>query len=88
MNITTLSSKGHVIIPKPLRDALHLEPGQQLEVIGVDGGALLLKPVHPLAPADPDRVAACLRYSVPAKILADMDAAIEQGVKEWCADRG
>jgi AbrB family looped-hinge helix DNA binding protein len=86
MNTTTLSSKGQVIIPKPLRDALHWEPGQQLEVIGVDGGGILLKPTHLFAPATLDEVAACLRYFGTTKTLADFEEAIQQGVKERCGD--
>ncbi len=87
MTTTILSSKGQVIIPKPLRDALHWDAGQRLEVIDMDGG-LLLKPAQPFAPTTLDQVAACLRYSGPAKTLADMEAAIEQGVKERHDDRG
>jgi AbrB family looped-hinge helix DNA binding protein len=86
MNTTTLSSKGQVIIPKPLREALHWEPGQQLEVIGVDGGGILLKPTLPFAPATLDQVAACLRYSGTTKTLADFEAAIQKGVKERFGD--
>ena len=88
MNTTKLSSKGQVIIPKPLRNALHWKPGQQLEAIGVEGGGILLKPVHPFPPATLDQVAACLRYSGSTKTLADMEEAIQQGVKERHGDRG
>ena len=84
MNTTQLSSKGQVFIPKPLRDALHWEPGQRLEVVSVDGGGILLKPTHPFAPATLDQVAACLHYSGTAKTLADFEEAIQQGVRERC----
>lgn len=80
MMTTTLSSKGRVTIPKPLRDALLWEPGQHLEVIGVDGG-ILLKPVHPFAPSILEQVAACLRYSGSPKTLTEMEEAIQQGAK-------
>ena len=87
MTTTILSSKGQVIIPKPLRDALHWESGQRLEVIDVDGG-LLLKPAQPFSPTTLDKVAACLYYQGPAKTLANMEEAIQQGVKETHRDRG
>ncbi len=87
MTTTILSSKGQVIIPKPLRDALHWQSGQRLEVIDVDGG-LLLKPAQPFSLTTLDQVAACLPFQGPAKTVDDMQAAIEQGVKERHSDRG
>ena len=87
MTTTILSSKGQVIIPKPLRDALHRQSGQRLEVIDVDGG-LLLKPAQPFSLTTLDQVAACLPFQGPAKTVDDMQAAIEQGVKERHSDRG
>ena len=46
-----LTEKGQVTIPKPLRDSLGLEPGQELE-FEEHGGTLVVKRV---APADPLR---------------------------------
>ncbi|HEX2705555.1 MAG TPA: AbrB/MazE/SpoVT family DNA-binding domain-containing protein [Candidatus Lustribacter sp.] len=37
-----ISGKGQVTIPKPLRDALGLEPGSEVEVV-LAGDALLLR---------------------------------------------
>ena len=87
MTTTILSSKGQVIIPKPLRESLHWEAGQRLEVTDVDGG-ILLKPAQPFPQTTLDQVAACLRYQGPAKTLADMEDAIRQGVEETHRDRG
>jgi len=80
MNTTKLSSKGQVIIPKPLRTAHHWESGQELVVIDV-GDGILLKPKTPFAESDINEVASCLKYNGKAKTLEDMDAAIKRGIK-------
>ncbi|MEP7041942.1 MAG: AbrB/MazE/SpoVT family DNA-binding domain-containing protein [Dokdonella sp.] len=41
---TTLTSKGQLVIPKPIRDALHLKSGTTLSVT-TDGGRIVLEPV-------------------------------------------
>jgi len=41
---TVISSKGQVVIPKPVREKLGLKPGLQLE-ISVEGDRIILKPV-------------------------------------------
>lgn len=41
---TTLSSKGQLVIPKAVRKALHLSPGDQLQVQIVDG-KIVLEPI-------------------------------------------
>jgi len=81
MPTTSLSSKGQVIIPKPIRTARNWRPGQKLTVIDTDDG-VLLKPVEPFVKTSLKEVAGCLKYSGPAKTLADMEDAIRKGVKE------
>lgn len=80
METTKLSSKGQVIIPKPLRTAHHWDTGQELVAIDV-GDGVLLKPKSPFAEKNIDEVASCLKYSGKAKSLEDMAAAIAKGVK-------
>ncbi|MCY3656395.1 MAG: AbrB/MazE/SpoVT family DNA-binding domain-containing protein [Chloroflexi bacterium] len=52
-----IGKRGRVTIPKPLRDALGLTPGTEVEVIEANGGVLVRRamPVHPI-----DRVAGAL----------------------------
>jgi AbrB family looped-hinge helix DNA binding protein len=38
----TISSKYQVVIPKPIRDRLHLKPGQKLTVIEKDNMLILI----------------------------------------------
>ena len=80
MNTTKLSSKGQVIIPKPLRTAHHWETGQELIVVDV-GDGILLKPKTPFPETDIDAVASCLSFKGKAKTLDDMEAAIAKGIK-------
>ncbi|HEX5123196.1 MAG TPA: AbrB/MazE/SpoVT family DNA-binding domain-containing protein [Rhodanobacteraceae bacterium] len=44
METTTLTSKGHLVIPKPVRDALHLKSGTSLSVT-TDGERIVLEPI-------------------------------------------
>ena len=47
MAITTMSSKFQVVIPKEVREKLHLSPGQRLQILE-KGGVLTLVPEVPL----------------------------------------
>lgn len=80
MNITKLSSKGQVIIPKPLRTAHHWEAGQELVVVDLPDG-ILLKPKAPFPETTISDVASCLNYKGPSKTLDDMEQAIKKGIK-------
>lgn len=85
MDTTKLSSKGQVIIPKPIRTAHHWEPGQELIVIDTDEG-VLLKPKTLFQETKLRDVAACLRYTGRPKNLEEMEQAIKCGVKEHLGD--
>ena len=76
---TKLSSKGQVIIPKPVRAAHHWEVGQELVVVDVEDG-VLLKPKAPFPPSNIEDVAACLEFKGKTVSLDEMDRAIAQGV--------
>jgi len=85
MEITRLSSKGQVIIPKALRAAHRWEAGQELIAIDV-GDGILLKPKKPFPETTLLQVAGCLHDGGTAKTLEDLDNAVCQGVMEqWTA---
>lgn len=86
MEITRLSSKGQVIIPKSLRDSHGWEVGQEL--IAVDmGDGILLKPKKPFEETAIEDVAGSLKYDGNAKTLDEMDDSIRQGILEQWHDR-
>ncbi len=43
MDSVTLSTKGHLVLPKPVRDALRLKPGHRLSV-AVEGKRIVIEP--------------------------------------------
>jgi AbrB family looped-hinge helix DNA binding protein len=43
MESVTLSTKGQLVLPKPVRDALHLKPGHRLSV-AVEGKRIVIEP--------------------------------------------
>jgi AbrB family looped-hinge helix DNA binding protein len=81
MNTTRLSSKGQVIIPKPLRTAHHWEAGLELVVVDL-GDGILLKPKTPFTETSISDVASCLKFRGKLKSLDEMEAAIGKGIKE------
>jgi AbrB family looped-hinge helix DNA binding protein len=44
----TMDGAGRVVIPKPVRDRLHLQPGDSLE-LDAEGEHITLRPVRPQA---------------------------------------
>jgi len=86
MTTTSLSSKGQVIIPKPLRSSHNWHPGQKLQVIDTDDG-IILKAAQPFAETTLAAVAGCLPYTGKAKTLDEMSEAIRRGVEETSRDR-
>jgi AbrB family looped-hinge helix DNA binding protein len=86
MEITRLSSKGQIIIPKAMRTAHQWEAGQELVAIDV-GDGILLKPKKPFPETTLDQVAGSLKYQGKPKSLEEMEDAIRQGVMEQWHDR-
>lgn len=47
MQTVTVSSKYQIVIPRPVRDELGIEPGQRIHVLAYDGRIELI-PVRPI----------------------------------------
>jgi len=81
MQLTLLSSKGQVIIPKAIREARHWHAGTRLEVTDTAEG-LLLKPVQPqIKTALPQGLAAIrsrIAYAGPTRSIEDMNETVLQ----------
>ena len=87
METTRVSSKGQVVIPKSIRDRLHLEAGATLSV-GVENDAIVLHQVRKAlrlpTESEIDAVAGCLKVVGPMPSRTDEDAAIAALFrKEW-----
>lgn len=81
MNTIKLSSKGQVIIPKPIRTAHNWETGQELVVVDT-GDGILLKPKTTFKETSINEVASILKFKGKARTLEEMESAIRQGVNE------
>ena len=68
---TRLTSKGQVVIPKPVREQLRWVSGTQLAVDIMDGGAVRLMPLE--AADSIDLLYGCLK-GLPRDPLADLEA--------------
>jgi AbrB family looped-hinge helix DNA binding protein len=63
-NQLTIDKAGRVVIPKPLRDSLHLGPGDALE-LETDGETMTLRPVRSIPPLQKERGIWVHRTGVP-----------------------
>lgn len=86
MEVTRLSSKGQVIIPKSIRNTHQWEIGQEFIVEEADNG-ILLKPKASFPPTTLDEVAGCLKYDGPSKSVEEMNDAISAKIREQWLDR-
>lgn len=83
---TTLSTKGQVILPKPMRQALGWDAGARLIVERTPEG-VLLRPVPGFPRTRPGDVFGCLAFDGVPKSLAEMDAAVIAEAKRRHAGR-
>jgi len=73
MPSTTLTSKGQVTIPKPVRDFLRVKPGDRLDFVISDDGRVFVRPGTARAE---DLKGLLYRPGRRAVSLVEMDAAI------------
>ena len=45
MATATLGTKGQLVIPKSIRDSLHIQPGDRMDFLLQKNGVVLIKPV-------------------------------------------
>jgi AbrB family looped-hinge helix DNA binding protein len=76
---TTMSAKGQVVIPKDVRDALGLKPGQALDVVQTAGG-VMLRPVARKSGRSFEEITAeihaRIKYDGPPVSLEDMNQSV------------
>ncbi len=76
MNHTTkLSTKGQVVVPKPLRAAHRWKPGTEFIVQEREEG-ILLKPKRGAAARSWEALIGCVAYTGPRKSIRGMDEAV------------
>ena len=78
---TKLSAKGQVVIPKDVRDALGLKPGQVLDVVRTQRG-VLLTPAHRKSGRTTGEIFARIReiappWHGPPASIEDMNGAVD-----------
>jgi len=74
MTCVTVSNKGQVVIPAPLRRQLGIQPGSQVEVSAV-GGRIEIELKHPARGSTHENGFGMLKYAGPQRRLADFDVA-------------
>lgn len=73
---SSITTKGQTTLPKPVRDALGVRPGDRVRYLIVDGDVRIL-PVRSI-----DRLFGALRADGPPATLDDMERAIAEGATE------
>ena len=82
MTRTRLSSKGQLIIPKPVRDRHGWGVGTELEVED-RGDVVVLRRAEPAFPRTTiEQVRGCLKYDGPPIPVEEFDKGIEEDIRE------
>ncbi|RLJ17183.1 AbrB family transcriptional regulator [bacterium endosymbiont of Escarpia laminata] len=82
MSITTLTVKGQVTIPKPVRDALHLMAGSKVEFIMGANNEVTLRPVTKRVDEVFGRLS---QYGKQEPVsVEEMNAAVKANMKDRC----
>lgn len=75
-HVTSVSTKGQVVLPKAIRDLLNWDTGTRLTVEQTVDGVLLRPLAIPFPATNPDEVFGCLPYKGQPKSIEDMDSAV------------
>jgi antitoxin PrlF len=75
MSFATITSKGQVTIPKNIRDSLHLNSGDKIELELLNNGEAVMRPVRKSV----DDVFACLKQDGQRSIsVEEMNSALKE----------
>ena len=86
VEIATLSSKGQIVIPKPIRDAHRWKAGTRLAVEDSADG-ILIRPVHSFPGTDLAQGLGCAGYKGPAIPIEKMKPEVDQAIREEWSGR-
>lgn len=70
-----LTSKGQLVVPKPIRQHLNLQRGDRIDFVIMDNGEVVIRP----ATRDVRELKGILPKAKKVASLADMDRAIREG---------
>ena len=73
---SAVTSKGQTTLPKAVREALGIKPGDRVRYAIIDSNEVRLVPVRPLS-----RLFGILQHSGPPVTLEEMERAISEGAK-------
>ena len=79
MEITRLSTKGQIVLPRSIRVSRAWTPGTEFTVEETDDG-VLLRPSRPFSQTNLDQVAGCLSVKRKKKVPERMHTAINREV--------
>lgn len=74
---SSVTSRGRTTLPKPVREALGIAPGDRLRYVIFDNNEVRLMPVRPLS-----RLFGAFKHEGPPATLPDMERAIADEAKE------
>ena len=75
--VSAVASRGRTTLPKSVRQALGLVPGDRVRYVILDNGEVRLIPARPLS-----RLFGALRHGGPPVPLRDMDRAVAEGAND------
>lgn len=81
---TKVSSKGQVVLPQPIRLALGLVPGSELEVIA-DGDQVILRRPSRFKRVTIEEALGCAGYDGPARTVDEMNAGVAEMLRAKAA---